>query len=77
MSDTVTKWHEMQEAKIYESPDNGETITERPFQGDINEKKEIKTANSKVEKQAYRILCDYSPEAIKLANKILSFESRR
>ena len=35
MSDSVKKWHEMQEdlkdKKIYESPDNGDTVTERPF----------------------------------------------
>jgi len=53
MSDSVTKWHEMQEEKdfakrvkalekdktfIYESPDGGKTVTARPFGGDISER---------------------------------------
>tara|TARA_B110000977_G_scaffold12755_1_gene16199 strand:+ start:613 stop:1008 length:396 start_codon:yes stop_codon:yes gene_type:complete len=67
MSDSVTKWHEMQEDKpftiypgdikvhdvskfykeasepmIYESPDGGKTITERPFNGDIKDRVVIK-----------------------------------
>ena len=48
MSDSVKKWHEMQEAKkstqtatsagtfIYESPDGGETVTRRPFDRGID-----------------------------------------
>ena len=49
MSDSVTKWHEMQEDKktqsatgagtfIYESPDGGKTVTARPFGGDIKDR---------------------------------------
>ena len=43
MSDSVKKWHEMQEdKKIFESPDGGDTVTERPFMGDISERVVIK-----------------------------------
>ena len=56
MSDSVKKWHEMQEEKefaarvkalekaktfIYESPDNGDTVTRRPFNGDISDREVI------------------------------------
>lgn len=56
MSDSVKKWHEMQEEKefgkrvqalekdktyIYESPDGGKTVTRRPFMGDISEREVI------------------------------------
>ena len=56
MSDSVKKWHEMQEEKefaakvkalekdrpyIYESPDGGKTVTRRPFSGDISEREVI------------------------------------
>ena len=49
MSDSIKKWHEMQEEKksnqsatsagtfIYESPDGGKTVTQRPFNGDISD----------------------------------------
>ena len=43
MSDSVKKWYEMQEdKKIFESPDGGDTVTERPFMGDISERVVIK-----------------------------------
>jgi len=57
MSDSIKKWHEMQEDKsfnikgakvtmdspmIYESPDGGETVTERPFGGDYKDRVVIK-----------------------------------
>ena len=45
MSDSVKKFMEMQEdgiSKIYESPDNGETVTERPFGGDDKDRVVIK-----------------------------------
>ena len=52
MSDSVKKWHEMQEdlkdKKIYESPDNGDTVTERPFLGDISERVIIQKKEKKI-----------------------------
>ena len=56
MSDSVTKWHEMQDEKdfaakvkalekdrtyIYESPDGGKTVTRRPFGGDVSDREVI------------------------------------
>lgn len=56
MSDTIKKWHEMNEDKdyaaqvralekdrpyIYESPDGGLTVTRRPFGGDISDREVI------------------------------------
>ena len=56
MSDSVTKWHEMQEEKdfaakvkalekdktyIYESPDGGKTVSRRPFGEDIDQREVI------------------------------------
>ena len=97
MSDSVKKWHEMQEDKldeccgsncgchddnmsatmdgkfIYESPDGGETVTRRPFMGDISEREVIQKPNidNVVKKEAYTILTVYSEEAVRLAAKIL------
>ena len=75
MSDSVKKWHEMQEEvkdkKIYESPDGGDTVTERPFLGDISERKVIKKKEKDIKKQAYNILVQYDEEAILKAAKIL------
>ena len=55
MSDSVKKWHEMQEEvkdkKIYESPDGGDTVTERPFLGDISERIVIKKKEKDIKKQ--------------------------
>ena len=54
MSDSVKKWHEMQEEvkdkKIYESPDGGDTVTERPFLGDISERIVIKKKRKRYKK---------------------------
>lgn len=63
MSDSIKKWHEMQEAGytmypgdiyvttstsnknlIYESPDGGDTVTQRPFGGDDKDREVIKQA---------------------------------
>ena len=75
MSDSVKKWHEMQEEvkdkKIYESPDGGDTVTERPFLGDISEIIVIKKKEKDIKKQAYNILVQYDEEAILKAAKIL------
>tara|TARA_B110000305_G_C19288913_1_gene563171 strand:+ start:219 stop:455 length:237 start_codon:yes stop_codon:yes gene_type:complete len=74
MSDTIKKWHEMQEDKsssIFESPDRGETVTERPFGGDISERVIIKQPVSKIKKEAYRLLCEYDEEVVRMAIKIL------
>ena len=78
MSDSVKKWHEMQEAlkdkKIYASPDNGDTVTERPFLGDISERVIIQKKEKKIKKQAYNILIEYDEEAIKQAYAILMYD---
>ena len=75
MSDSVKKWHEMQEEvkdkKIYESPAGGDTVTERPFLGDISERIVIKKKEKDIKKQAYNILVQYDEEAILKAAKIL------
>ena len=83
MSDSIKKWHEMQEElkdkKIYESPDGGETVTERPFFGNINDRVVIKRPPSPeelIKKEAYSILVHYSEEAIRHANKLLDFEEQ-
>lgn len=78
MSDSVKKWHEMQEElkdkKIYESPDGGDTVTERPFLSDISERVVIKKKEKDIKKQAYNILIEYDEEAIKKAYAILTYE---
>lgn len=58
---------------IYESPDGGETVTRRPFMGDISEREVIQKPNidNVVKKEAYTILTVYSEEAVRLAAKIL------
>jgi len=76
MSDSISKWHEMQEEKtyIYESPDGGNTVTRRPFGGDISEKEVIKVSEPIIseghKKQAYQILIDYPKQAILEAARI-------
>ena len=77
MSDSVTKWHEMQEEKqlkfIYESPDGGETVTRRPFGSSVYERETIKEPiiSEGIKKQAYNILIKYPEEAIIEAARIL------
>lgn len=75
MSDSVKKWHEMQEdKKIYESPDGGETVTERPFGGDVADRKVIQHPQREVQelnKKAYRLLTEYDEDVIRLAMKII------
>lgn len=74
MSDSITKWHEMQEEKtyIYESPDKGETVTRRPFGSGVQEREVIKRPiiSEGHLKQAYQILIDYPVEAIFEAARI-------
>jgi hypothetical protein len=77
MSDSVTKWYEMQEerqAKIFESPDGGQTVTERPFGGDISEREVIKKPilSEGDKRDAYTILSIYSEESILEAARILN-----
>jgi|TARA_R100001015_G_C4612790_1_gene168365 hypothetical protein len=62
MSDSVKKWHEMQEE---EKQDN-------LLQDYVETKKE-----QALRKRAYRILIDYTEQEIRLANKILDVESSR
>jgi len=86
MSDSVTKWHEMQDEKdfaakvrklekdttfIYESPDGGKTVTRRPFAGDISEREVIQHSTSELKKKAYRLLVEYDEDVIRMAAKIL------
>ena len=87
MSDSIKKWHEMQEEKgqtatgagtfIYESPDGGKTVTQRPFAGDISERVVIQSPPNEIEKikkEAYSILVHYSEEAVRYANKLLNVD---
>ncbi len=62
MSDSVKKWHEMQEE---EKQDN-------LLQDYVETKKE-----QALIKRAYRILIDYTEDEIRLANRILDVESLR
>lgn len=87
MSDSITKWHEMQEAKkdsqtatsagtfIYESPDGGKTVTRRPFLGEISDREIIIHPVSDLRQKAYRLLCDHDEDVIRLAMKILDIGS--
>lgn len=74
MSDSITKWHEMNDEPtyIYESPDKGETVTRRPFGGSIQEREVIKhpIVSEGHKKLAYQILIDYPKEAILEAARI-------
>ena len=61
MSDSITKWHEMQE-------------TRRLYPGDIflKETKVEKTLPlTDVKKKAYRLLCEYDEEVIRMAMQII------
>jgi len=80
MSDSISKWHEMQEEEIkvtyiYESPDGGKTVTRRPMGGDWTQKEVIQISEPIVsegyKKQAYEILIDYPKEAILEAARIV------
>ena len=86
MSDSVTKWHEMQEAKkssqnatiegtfIYESPDGGKTVTQRPSGGDIEDRVIIKypeRETAEIKKLAFSLLCNTDERVIRMAAKIL------
>lgn len=76
MSDSVKKWHEMQEEKkIHESPDGGKTVRSRTvYPGDITvtENVEVKTLPiAKLKKQAYKLLCEYDEDVIRMAMKII------
>lgn len=85
MSDSVKKWHEMQEENkyqsataegkfIYESPDGGKTVTRRPFGSNIDEREVIHHPSKEsyeIKKKAYSLLCEYPEEVIRMANKIL------
>lgn len=78
MSDSVTKWHDMQEEKsinyIYESPDKGLTVTRRPF-GSNDSAREVITKPPYLseghKKLAYNILVEYPKESILEAARIL------
>lgn len=75
MSDSISKWHEMQEETtyIYESPDNGETVTRRPIGSGYTEREIIKRpiVSEGHKKQAYQILVQFPEEAILEAARIL------
>ena len=65
MSDSIKKWHEMQEdKKIYESPDGGKTVFERP----LRVPNEL-TDDEK--KEAYKVLAYYESNVILYAARIL------
>ena len=76
MSDSIKKWHEMQEdkaVKIFESPNGGRTVTERPFGSSISKRvvisKPILSEGDK--KLAYNILVEYSEASILEAARII------
>ena len=67
MSDSITKWHEMQEDKsfkikdatitmdppmIYESPDGGETVKSRPFRGGPKKDRYVQQVKEKFEQRS-------------------------
>jgi len=80
MSDSVSKWHDMQEEKninyVFESPDGGKTIMRRPVGGHWTQREVIKVADPIVseghKKQAYQILIDYPKEAILEAARLIN-----
>lgn len=84
MSDSIKKYEELLEdgrisstsskgPYIYETPDNGKTITKRPFLGDISDREVIsKPIVSEGDKKlAYNILVEYSEASILEAARIL------
>ena len=86
MSDSIKKWHEMQEEKksnqsatsagtlIYESPDGGKTVTQRPFNGDISDRVVIQHPQKEefeIKQKAYRLLCEEDERVIRMAMKII------
>jgi len=83
MSDSVTKYFEMLEdgtikgisdnksPYIYESPDGGKTVTARPFGADVSERETIVHPQTELKKKAYRLLCEYDEEVIRMAMKII------
>lgn len=75
MSDSVKKYFEMMDEgkvpNIYESPDGGKTVTKRPFNGDISEREVILHPQTDIKKKAYKLLCEYDEEVIRLAMKII------
>ena len=85
MSDSIKKYEELVEegristtgpktTYIYESPDWGETVTRRPFLGDISEREVIKKPilSEGDKRDAYTILSIYSEESILEAARILN-----
>lgn len=84
MSDSVTKYFDMQEDKqpmIFETPDNGKTVTMRAVGAPIEdrvvitkptfERLENRIVSEGHKKQAYQILVEYPEEAILEAARIL------
>lgn len=75
MSDSVTKYYEMMEdgkvPDIFESPDGGKTVTARPFGGDVSERETIVHPQTELKKKAYRLLCEYDEDVIRMAMKII------
>lgn len=78
MSDSIKKWHEMQqdkELKVFESPDGGDTVTVRPFGGDIEDRVVIQHPQKEeyeIKQKAYRLLCEEDERVIRMAMKILN-----
>lgn len=81
MSDSVTKYYEMiedgrinpveKETWVYESPDGGKTVTRRPFAADMDERETIVHPQTELKKKAYRLLCEYDEDVIRMAMKII------
>ncbi len=67
MSDSVTKWHEMQEEKIDEccGTDCG------CHQDNMNAARVSQQLEYQLKQKAYTLLCEYDAAVIRVANKIL------
>jgi len=75
MSDSVKKYFEMMEEgkvpNIFESPDGGKTVTSRPFGSDVSARETIIHPQTEIKKKAYRLLCEYDEDVIRMAMKII------
>ena len=85
MSDSIKKYEELlEEGKvtstgtgltyIYESPDGGKTVTRRAFGGPVSERETIMHSQTELKKKAYRLLCEYDEEVIRMAMMIIDID---
>ena len=85
MSDSIKKYEEMLEdgrisstttntTFIYESPDGGKTVSRRAFGGPVSERETIMHPQTELKKKAYRLLCEYDEEVIRMAMMIIDID---